>query len=227
MGRILKDIYTDVTIGPLLGFKGGTCAYFFYDLPRFSVDLDFDLLEVDKGNQKLIFEKVLHILGQYGKVKDQCLKKFTIFALLAYGDTDHNIKVEINIRKTGENIKDHYGMKERLGINMLVAKTDYLFASKLLALTMRTDVAVRDIFDIHFFAKNNWEINGEIIREKTGKTVKGYLMDCVAFIEKVKGNLILHGLGELVESEKEKDWIRNHLKAETVFLLNNYISVLE
>ena len=46
MGYILKDIYADITINSLLGFKGGTCAYFFYNLPRFSVDLDFDLLEL-------------------------------------------------------------------------------------------------------------------------------------------------------------------------------------
>ena len=51
MGQILKDIYTDISIGPLLGFKGGTCAYFFYNLPRFSVDLDFDLLEVSEENK--------------------------------------------------------------------------------------------------------------------------------------------------------------------------------
>ena len=42
--KILKDIYTDNTIGPILGFKGGTAAYLFYDLPRFSVDIDFDLI---------------------------------------------------------------------------------------------------------------------------------------------------------------------------------------
>ena len=38
--RILKDIFTDPTIGPVLGFKGGTAAYLFYGLNRFSVDLD-------------------------------------------------------------------------------------------------------------------------------------------------------------------------------------------
>ena len=62
MGQVLKDIYTDVTISPLLGFKGGTCAYFFYNLPRFSVDLDFDLLMVSDKNQKMIFEKIVVIL---------------------------------------------------------------------------------------------------------------------------------------------------------------------
>jgi len=54
MGRILKDVYTDVSIAPLLGFKGGTCAYFFYGLPRFSVDLDFDLFSPDEIKQTLL-----------------------------------------------------------------------------------------------------------------------------------------------------------------------------
>ena len=44
MSRILKDIYSDVEISSFLGFKGGTATYFFYDLSRFSVDLDFDLI---------------------------------------------------------------------------------------------------------------------------------------------------------------------------------------
>ena len=121
MGQILKGIYTDVTISPLLGFKGGTCAYFFYNLPRFSVDLDFDLLVVNEENQKMVFEKIVAILGKYGEVKDQYIKRFTVFALLSYGDDDHNIKVEINVRKLVVNIQDHYEMKEYLGISMFVA----------------------------------------------------------------------------------------------------------
>jgi len=66
MGQILKDIYTDVSISPLLGLKGGTCAYFFYGLPRFSVDLDFDLLVINEKNQKLVLEKIVAILSKYG-----------------------------------------------------------------------------------------------------------------------------------------------------------------
>ena len=46
--RILKDIYTDNSLGPLLGFKGGTATYLFYNLGRFSTDLDFDLLDENK-----------------------------------------------------------------------------------------------------------------------------------------------------------------------------------
>ena len=42
--NILIDIFKNSFIGPLLGFKGGTAALLFYNLPRFSVDLDFDLI---------------------------------------------------------------------------------------------------------------------------------------------------------------------------------------
>ncbi len=227
MGQILKDIYTDVSISPLLGLKGGTCAYFFYGLPRFSVDLDFDLLVINEKNQKLVLEKIVAILSKYGQIKDQYIKRFTVFALLSYGDDDHNIKVEINIRKLAENIQDHYEMKEHLGISMFVAKKDYLFASKLLALTLRNEIAMRDIYDIYYFAKNNWDINAEVIKERTGKTTREYLADCLAFIEKVKDNQIMQGLGELIDSEEEKAWIRNHLKADTIFMLKNYMSVIK
>ncbi len=227
MGQILKDIYTDVTISPLLGFKGGTCAYFFYNLPRFSADLDFDLLTASEENQKLVFEKVVAILSKYGQIKDQRIKRFTVFALLSYGDDDHNIKVEINVRKLVENIKDYYETKEYLGILMLVAKKDYLFASKLSTLTLRNETAMRDIYDIHYFAKSNWDINAEVIKERTGKTIKEYLADCVAFIDKVKNNQIMQGLGELIDSEKEKGWVRYYLKTDTIFMLKNYMSVIK
>src|SRR3989338_4772903 len=195
MGQILKDIYTDVSISPLLGFKGGTCAYFFYKLPRFSVDLDFDLLEITDENKKIVFEKVVAILSKY--------------------------------RKAGKNFKNPHQIKEYLGISMFVAKKDYLFAGKLAALTLRIKTAMRDIFDIHYFAKNRWNINIEVVKNLTGKSVKEYLPNCIAFIEKIKDSQILQGLGELIESEKQKDWIRNHLKADAVFMLKNYQSILK
>jgi len=48
----------------VLGFKGGTAAMLFYGLPRFSVDLDFDLLDSDK--KELVLEKISQLLPRYG-----------------------------------------------------------------------------------------------------------------------------------------------------------------
>jgi predicted nucleotidyltransferase component of viral defense system len=226
MGRILKDIYSDTSISPLLGFKGGTCAYFFYNLPRFSVDLDFDFLGSSEAEQKIIFEKILNILKQYGEIKDSYLKRFTIFALLSYGDADHNIKIEINIREKAININDYFELKEYLGISMLTAKKDYLFAGKLAALTLRKELATRDVYDLYYFAKNNWDISADALMAITGKTVKEQISACLAVIEKIKPSQTLAGLGELI-SEKEKNWVKNNLCAETIFLLKNYQSVIK
>jgi len=225
MSQILKDIYSDIEISSLLGFKEGTCAYFFYKLPRFSVDLDFDLLSVNEENKVKVFNRIKDILNKYGEIKDQYIKRFTIFALLSYGEGEHNIKIEINLREFVKNIQDHYEIKEYLGISMIVAKKDYLFASKLSALTSRNKIAMRDVYDIHYFAKNSWDINIEVIKERNNKTLKEYLGDCVVFIEKIKDNQILQGLGELVDSEKEKAWIRTNLKNDSIFMLKNYISI--
>ena len=226
MGQILRDMYGDVSVSSLIGFKGGTCAYFFYGLPRFSVDLDFDLFRADEATQKLVFEKVGNMLKKYGEIKDNHIKRNTIFFLLSYGDADHNIKVEVNIRILMPDNKEYYDMKEYLGISMLVGKKDYLFASKLSALTLRSETAMRDIYDIWYFAKNNWDINADVIKARTNKTIKEHLADCIPVIEEVKDNQILQGLGELL-NEKEKTWVKTHLRKEAVFLLKNYMSVLK
>lgn len=225
MGQILKDIYSDISIAPLLGLKGGTCAYFFHGLLRFSVDLDFDLLSVNERNKKVVFEKMEIILKKYGSIKDSYFKRNTIFLLLSYGETDHNIKIEISIRPTSFSVKDCYELKEHLGISLLAAKKDYLFAGKLAVLTLRRELAMRDVYDIYYFAKNNWEINGEVIRAYTGKSVRDYLADCLKVIEKIKEGQLLQGLGELLD-EKEKIWVKKSLKAEVIFMLKNYLSVM-
>src|SRR3990167_5046088 len=116
-------------------------------------------------------------------------------------------------------------MKEYLGISMLAGKKDYLFASKLSALTSRRLLAMRDIYDIWFFAKNNWDINAEVVRARTGKTIKEHMADCIPVIEAVKDNEILRGLVELLLGEKEKVWVKNHLRKEVIFLLKNSQSV--
>ena len=227
MGQILRDIYSDISISSLIGFKGGTCAYFFNGLTRFSVDLDFDLFSVDEATQKLVYEKIQGILKKYGEIKNDHIKFNTIFFLLSYGKTDHNVKVEVNVRILAPNIKEHYELKEYLGISMLVGKKDYLFASKLAALTTRKEIVMRDIYDIWFFGTNRWDINAEVLKARTGKTIKEYMADCIPVIEAVKDNEILQGLAELLLSEKEKVWVKDHLRKEAVFLLKNYISVLK
>jgi predicted nucleotidyltransferase component of viral defense system len=226
MGQILKDIYSDTSINSLLGFKGGTCAYFFYNLPRFSVDLDFDLLSISKENINLVHNQIVAILNKYGTIKNKIINEYTFLTLLSYGPQNHSIKIEINLRNIVNNIREQYELKKYLGISIPVAKQEYLFAGKLSALTLRDKTAMRDIFDIYYFSKNLWDINTEVIKNLTGTNLKDCLSTCIRFIEDINNSQILQGLGELISSEKEKDWIKKNLKSETIFMLKNYQSVL-
>lgn len=210
--RILKDLYSDAKIAPWLGFKGGTACLLFYNLSRYSVDLDFDLLDEKKKEQA--FLRVKEIAEKYAKIKEAYRKRNTIFLLLSYGEKDHNIKIEISTR----NPDNHFEVLNYLGISMKVMAMDDMFANKLVALLERKTTASRDIFDLHYFFSQNWDINEKIIKQRTGKSLDKYLKDCLKFIEKYDNKNILHGLGELVD-EKQKDWVRKNLKKDLLFLI--------
>ncbi len=215
--RILKDIYTDNTLGPVLGFKGGTAALLFYDLSRFSIDLDFDLL--DSKQEDYVFERVGKIVAAYGKIKEQKKKHFTLFYELSYSEADHNIKVEINRRNFGSK----YEAMNYFGISIKVMVKADMFANKLAALYERAERANRDIFDIWFFMQNNWPINKELVEKRLNMIFKESLAKCIEKLEKVSGRTILSGMGELLDA-KQKVWAKAKLKVEAIFLLKVMLS---
>lgn len=210
--QILKDIYSDISIAPYLGFKGGTAALMFYGLPRNSVDLDFDLLDESKESE--VFERVSEIISEYGEVVDSRIKRFNLINVISYDSKAQNIKVEINRRQSGSK----YEMKTLLGISMLVMIQEDMFAHKLVAMYERIGKTSRDVFDVRFFAKNNWPINREIVEQRSGMSFKETLSQCIKVLEKMRNNHILDGLGELL-TESQKDSTRAKLKSDTVFLL--------
>lgn len=72
----------------------------------------------------------------------------------------------------------------------------------------------------------SWDIDAEVVYALTGKNLKEQLTDRIVLIEKINNNQIMHGLGELI-SAKEKSWVRNRMKADTIFVLKNYLSLLK
>lgn len=210
--RILKDFYTDPTLGPFLGFKGGTAAFLFYGLDRFSVDLDFDLLDSSKKHQ--IFEQLKKILEEYGTIRDSYEKTNTLFFMISYHEKAQNIKVEVNLRDFGSK----YEVKTYLGIPMKVMVQEDMAAHKMVAMLERIGQANRDIFDTYFFLKNNWPINDHIIKKRTGLSMPQFLKKCIQELESLSDRHILDGLGDLLDA-KQKAWVKTKLRLETIFLL--------
>ena len=210
--QILKDIYSDTSIAPYLGFKGGTAALLFYGLNRNSVDLDFDLLDETKETE--VFQKIQQIATSYGTVTDSYVKKFNLLNVISYAPGAQKIKLEINRRNFGS----QYELKTLLGISMLVMVKEDMFAHKLMAMYERVGKTSRDIFDVYYFEKQGWEINKAIVEKRSGLPFKDTVLKCIEQLEKVDNKHILDGLGELL-TDAQKDWARTKLKSDTIFLL--------
>lgn len=210
--QILKAMYTDTALGPVLGFKGGTATLLFYHLDRFSVDLDFDLL--DNSEEDFVYERLENILPEFGIIKEKHKKYHTLFFMLSYSDEAHNVKVEVSRRQTDS----RYSLQDYLGISMLVQEKEDMFANKLIAMVERKKPANRDIYDVWFFLKNYWGINKKIIEKHSGISFPEYLKKAIDYLENLNDTYILHGLGELLDA-RQKVWVKANLKTETLFLL--------
>ncbi len=213
--QILKDIFEDKTLNTLLGFKGGTALMFFYDLPRFSVDLDFNLL--DKSREDEVYPKLRDIILKYGKIHDEAVKHYGIICVLDYGFGERKLKVEVSNRDYG----DSYEIKNLFGVNIHVMRQADMFAHKLCALLDRSSIINRDIFDTWFFLQNKTPINAEIVELRTGMVLSEYIQLCINQLENMSQHKILDGLGELVD-EDMKTFVRNQLVKELVSYLKFY-----
>ncbi len=213
--QILKDIYADLELANYLGFKGGTALMFFYDLPRFSIDLDFDLLNTEK--EEAVFQKVRGIILKYGDIHDEAKKHFGPLIVLDYGIGERKLKIEISKRW----FNSRYEIKNLLGFNVRVMLVSDMFAHKLCALLDRSSTTNRDIFDAWFFMQRQTPVNKNIVESRMKVSLATHIENCIDLLETLKKKHLLDGLGELMDADI-KNFVRKNLLIETINLLKFY-----
>ena len=213
--QILKDIYTDIELANNLGFKGGTALMFFYDLPRFSVDLDFNLLDVKK--EDIVYRKVRKILLKYGTIFDEAKKFYGPIIVLDYGFKERKLKVEISSRI----FDNRYEIKNLLGINIKVMVQEDMFAHKLCALLDRNVITNRDIFDCWFFMQKQTPVNKSIVESRMEMPLADYLQECIEHLESISDKGLLNGMGELMDNKIKKN-VQIKMRLEVIELLKFY-----
>ena len=187
------------------------CAIFgFYDLPRFSFDLDFDLIKPLASDD---FDRVREVLSARGKILDAQDKQYTTFFLFDYAKGHHKIKIELNKRIWKNNVYKNVWF---MGLLLAVPDETTLFTNKLVALSNRKSPVARDLFDVWFFLSKGFSIRDELIKERTGKNTNEYLEFLSAFIRKTytRSN-VLQGLGEALD-DKQKIWVKDHLIEDAI-----------
>lgn len=214
--QIVTSIYTNKTLSKELAFKGGTCLYLFYELDRFSTDLDFNAL-IDPLNLAEMEKELQDFDIESSNFSD---KRLTWFWVLIYEKGNMAIKLEISKR----DYPDTYEEKQFFGVTVRCMTQDCMFAHKLCAITDRKTLANRDLYDAVFMFKKHFPINEEIIKIRTGKSTQEYLTELIGFVEKnVDPKNILDGLGEVL-TEAQKDRAKVKLKPDLLFAIKNYLA---
>lgn len=193
-----------------IAFKGGTCAYFFYNLPRFSLDLDFDILREFSVKDVDLFREVISRHGQAREFRD---KQNTLFCLFDYEKGHPNIKIELNRRVWKNNV---YKPVWFLGVPVAIADEATALTNKLVALTDRKNAVARDLYDCWYFLKSGFPLREALVTERTGKGLAEYLKRATVFVKKTyTARNVLHGLGDALD-EKQKEWAKLYLVSGTI-----------
>ena len=208
MAQILSLIFKDKDLCNVLGFKGGTALMFFHGLPRFSTDLDFNMLDINK--QDIVYNKVRQILLRFGTIDDEAKKLYGPILVLNYGKGERMLKVEI----TNRQYDNHYDTLTLAGTDIRVLTIPDMFAHKLCAMGER--LSPRDIFDVWYFLQQlHANINENIIMERTGKTVSEYAGWCAKRVRESSSKLLMQGLGEVIDDTRTKNFVKTKLIDET------------
>jgi predicted nucleotidyltransferase component of viral defense system len=178
----------------LLIFKGGTALYKFYNLNRFSEDLDFDgvgkRFDTDKmikkimrnlevvGMQRSIFEKTVH--------SNEINIRFAIRGPLYDGSKNSMSRVTLNISRRERPIT--YNEKllvatypEIPSFELSVLDGEEIAAEKIRCILTREKP--RDIYDLWFLSKKGINVDVSLINKKL--KIYGLSFDSKTFLEKI------------------------------------------
>ena len=149
-----------------LAFKGGTLAFLCYGLPRFSTDIDLDLL--DHNREAELLELMQDILEDIGDIKNKTLGKDLHRWIFRYDQSGMNIKVEVNKRPLDGNV---YERKMIENTPVYCMSQSSMVANKIVALYNRAyprDLLMCIIFcKTTFLAKKKlyfWELKCPVLK---------------------------------------------------------------
>lgn len=224
MIRVLIKILDDAFLSQNMFFKGGTCASMLGYLDRFSIDLDFDIkskeliTEIRKHLEKIFTTLDLEIKDQ-SKNAVQYYLNYT--APVGFRNTLKIDAVDIPYK----NNKYESILLPEINRYAICQTKKTIFSNKLVALVDRYDqhnaIAGRDLYDIHYFLKNGFDLNDALIHERRGVDAKTYMNQLTEFIDKhITQTVINQDLNFLLDYNKFNA-IRQTLKEETIILLKD------
>lgn len=225
--RLLSALANNQFLVESLPFKGGTCAAMRGIVERFSVDLDFDVLNeklMDKINSELI--KIFNDLGL--EIKDSSTKVPQFFLKYPNREGERNtLKFDATFPPPKANKYEPFRFVEIDRI-LFCQTPETMFANKLVTLKERFEkqksIAGRDMFDIHTYFLKGFSYTKEVIEERRQVPVKKFFEELINFIEQhITQNIIDEDLNYLLDPETFQK-SRKYLKQEVLMFLRQALA---
>lgn len=176
--RLLTAILEHNYLANTLYFKGGTYAAMRGILNRFSIDLDFDL--VDKTQKPRVREELDNIFTKLKlKIKDQSREHLQFYLEYPARVGERNtLKLEITDLVSPNNEYEAVRLLE-LGLICQGQTTPTMFANKMYGAMARYaktgHLAGRDFYDIHQFFLQGLLVKQDVVEERSGLKYGEYL----------------------------------------------------
>lgn len=207
--EVLQKIATS-SAGRSMAFKGGTALRFIWGLPRYSEDLDFTLIHVDRRAE--IFRMVGALAKEAGYEVTDAAKKFrTLLYEFRFKWEGPNFHLKIEISNPMKMDQDRGEIPVRLapvrGVPILVLREERLTAQKLCALFDR-EVA-RDLFDFWFILEKGLKVDWAYVLERAGMSQVAYFEAIRKKIANFPARRLLMDVGKLV-GDRDRAWLKTN-----------------
>jgi predicted nucleotidyltransferase component of viral defense system len=225
--RILSGIADDEFLISQLRFKGGTCAAMRHIIDRFSVDLDFDLLDqakvedVRRHLEKIFLKLELKIDEQSKRVPQYFLKYKN------KAGERNTMRLDVTFPPPKSN--DYEALRLNEIDRVIYCHTvPTMFANKLVSVIDRYEkhgsIAGRDVYDIHTFFLKGFKYKPGIIMERRQKSAVDFLMELQKFIEKYFTQTVIDQDLSVLLPPADFKRARKILKQEVLMFLTDEIN---
>jgi len=187
--------------GNHIAFKGGTALKLFFDLPRYSEDIDYDSLGKIAPLELMNLIKAFVIKKKW-EITDDAVKYNTILVELRFIGPERNFRVKIEISTRAKELNTT--ILSLRGVAVQTLEPAFLMTEKLMTFINR--MAGRDIFDAWFILNNAYALDEEMILKTYGDEVTFY-SEILEVIKRLDSKKILRDTGKLLSLD-HRNWIK-------------------
>lgn len=227
MFKLLAGILSDKVLANKLYFKGGTCAALRGLLERFSIDLDFDLL--DPQLIPSLRPMIIALTTKLGfGIEQQSQRSLQFFLKYKASKNSRNtLKLEITDLVSPQNEYEKINLPE-LNLVCQVQTVGTMVANKLVASLGRIKnngrVSGRDFFDLREFLVAGLPINHSVVEERTGQGYTKYVAQVLEYVRSSMSREELYQDLNPLLSPKNFKYTVNQIIPDLVILLQDELA---